>query len=116
MKRQNGTIDFSHLAPDVAETIRNGQRRMAAKSMSSKQRRDAARNRLVIDIPVELENQLSEIARELGLPISQLIRWLILRGMETSTREEIEDARLPSRSMRYEFILFTTNDTPKRHP
>lgn len=74
-----------------------GQRKKADK--------DAKRNRVMVDLPEELEEALDRIAERLSVPRSQVATWLMLRGLEHARIEELVDAREPSRSMRFEFNL-----------
>jgi hypothetical protein len=114
MKRNpDGTIDMSALDPHVASVYEDGQRRQAARSMSKRQRQQAARNRMTFDIPVELEDKLTAIALDYSVPVSQLATFLMLRGLEHTSEEELLAARVPSRSMRYEFVLYPKEATPR---
>lgn len=110
MKRNpDGTWDLSGLDPFVEQELRGGVQRAARRAMPEGKRkkaaRDAARNRRMIDLPVELEQTLEEIAADLSVPVSQLIVALINRGMYSMQIEELQDLRQPSRSMRYEYTL-----------
>lgn len=80
-----------------ARNMTPGQRRKAEK--------DLKRNRVMLDLPVELEEVLDQLADRLSVPKSQAAAWLMLRGLEHAKIEEMVDAREPSRSMRYEFNL-----------
>lgn len=78
-----------------------------------------SRNRMCIDIPVELQDKLNCIALDFDVSVSQLCTFLLRRGLDTTTREELIEARVPSKSHRFEFTLqvpkpFGANVTPKR--
>lgn len=66
----------------------------------------ASRNVVSYDIPKDLDDHLDAMARQLSVPVSQVARWMLLRGLEHTTETELLDALLPSRSMRYQFVLF----------
>ncbi len=80
-----------------ARNMTPGQRRKAEK--------DARRNRVMIDLPKELEAVLDRIAAELSVPRSQVASYLMLLGLWAAEIDELREAREPSRSMRYEYIL-----------
>lgn len=115
MKRNaDGFIDFSNMgAGSATGAVNEGRRVQAARSMSKKQRADAARNRVTWDIPAELETTVNTIAAAVGVPGSQVARWLIEAGLRVVTESELLDARQPSRSMRFEYVLYH-NDAGKR--
>jgi len=95
-----GEIDPVFGALERVKRARNmtpGQRRKAEK--------DARRNRVMLDLPVELEEVLNQLADRLSVPKSQVAAWLMLRGLEHTGINEMVDAREASRSMRYEFNL-----------
>ena len=121
MKRNpDGTIDMNGVDPLVARVFEDGQRRQNARSMTKRQRQQAARNRMTFDIPVELEDKLTAIALDYSVPVSQLATFLMLRGLDHTSEEELLAARVPSRSMRYEFVLYPkaathNGDTKRRH-
>jgi hypothetical protein len=117
MKRNpDGTINMDALDPHVASAFEEGQRRQVARSKTKAQRNQAKRNRLTIDLPKDLEDRLFQDAAALSVPVSQLVVWLLLRGSEVTSQDELMNARKPSRSMRYEFVLFTNEgDTKRRH-
>lgn len=107
MKRNpDGTINMDSMDPAVARVFADGERRQAARSMTKRQRQQAARNRMTFDIPAELEQKLTAIAADYSVPVSQLATFLMLRGLEHTSEEELLEARVPSRSMRYEFVLY----------
>lgn len=115
-QRPDGTIDFANLDQGVADTIRSGQHRQQRRGMSKEQRKQAARARATYDLPVELIQHIKTLALEIGAPESQVARWMLLRGLEATQRDELENAKTPSRSMRYEFNLFPDRgDTKGRH-
>lgn len=112
--RTDGTIDFANLDPAVADVVHDGQRRAAARTMTAKARRDAARNRMTIDLPVDEHRKLIDLASELSVPISQLVRLAIAHGLEALSIETLKALREPSRSMRYEFCYFFEDGDAKR--
>lgn len=116
MKDSEGFIHFDELDQGVTKEIRDGQRRKVTRSLTKEQRKQAARIKVTIDLPEELKQHLDDKAAALGVPLSQLYRWVILRGLDHTTYEELEAARMPSRSMRYEFILFPIDASPKGQP
>lgn len=80
-----------------ARNMTPGQRRKAEK--------DLKRNRVMLDLPVELEEVLDQLADRLSVPKSQAAAWLMLRGLEHAQIEEMVYDREPSRSMRYMYNL-----------
>lgn len=110
------TGGFVDLDPAISAIIEDGQNRQVARSMTKAQKRQAARNRMTFDIRPETEQRLTDLAAELSIPLSQLAEWLILRGLDHTTEDELSEARIPCRSMRYEFVLFTTVGDTKGRP
>lgn len=89
-----------------ARNLTPGQRRKAA--------RDAERNRVMIDLPEELEAALDRIASQLSVPRSQVASYLMLLGLWAAELDEMQAAREPSRSMRYEFNMGTFPKIPDK--
>lgn len=115
-RNADGTLDLSHLGeinPDVAEVIGAGRRRIERRSQTPAQRRAADRSKVTVDIPPDVKDELDRIADQLSVPLSQVYQWLLLRGLEHTSLDELREARKPSRSMRYEYVLFAS---PKRQP
>lgn len=121
MKRgTDGLIDLSgeleSLDPAIASTISRGRIQSQSQSQSQpKAKRTAAqrkkalkdqdRNRLTFDCAPELEERLRVLAGELSVPYSSLIVYLIDRALDLVSMEEIQEARISSRSMRYEYVI-----------
>lgn len=80
------------------------ERKMTA-AQRKKVRADRERNRVMIDLPEELQAVLDQIAEREGLPRSQVMCWLVAVGLAHYERNDLVDARVPSRSMRWEFTL-----------
>lgn len=110
-KSRSGFISFdsNDLDPDVSGAIGEGRKRSAFRGKTPAQRRkaekDSQRNRRMIDLPEELEEHLESLAGELGVPVSSLISWLLVRSLDLVSLEELEAARELTRSMRFEYIL-----------
>lgn len=114
MKRNpDGTINMDALDPHVATAFEEGQLRKAGRSMTKRQRQQAKRNRMTFDLSPQLEEKLTQIAADFGVPVSQLAEFLLLRGLDHTSEDDLYQARTPSRSMRYEFNLFPREATPK---
>jgi hypothetical protein len=66
------------------------------------------RNIVGLDLPLELDEFLTRTAAELGVPVSQLARRLLITGIEHSTMDELVAARQPRRDARgrYEYELY----------
>ncbi len=79
------------------------------RSMTSAQRKklrsDRQRNRIMVDMPVELQEIMDRIAETESLPRSQVMCWLLTVGLKQFNRIEMIDAKVPSRSMRWEFTI-----------
>ena len=79
------------------------------RGMTASQRKraqaDRERNRVMIDLPVDLQDVLDRMAETEGLPRSQVMCWLVAIGLEHFDHDALIDARVPSKSMRWEFTL-----------
>jgi hypothetical protein len=106
-KRKEGNyIDFSQLDPAVEELLSDAQARKVQTPAQRKQaRKDAQRVRKSFDLPGWLKDQLVEQAAALGVPVSSLACYLMIKGQGCTSLEELEGARQPTRSMRYEYVL-----------
>lgn len=115
---ENGFIKFGDLDPETAGVIGQGRQRQANRAKSKRAVRqarvDAARNRRMIDIPLELESHLVGIADELSVPVSQLIARLVWEGLEHLTIEKLKIELHPTRSMRYYNALPYPGSKPRR--
>lgn len=80
------------------------ERNMTA-SQRKRAKADRERNRVMIDMPEDLQEVVDRIAEGDGLPRSQVVSWLLAIGLQHFERGEMIDARVPSRSMRWEFTL-----------
>jgi hypothetical protein len=103
---ENGRfINFNGLDPAVSATITDGRRRQEQRHMAPSKRkkaeRDRARNRRMIDLPADLENEISRIAAEFDTPISQIITFLLIRGLQGLDLVDIQERLVASRSMRF---------------
>ncbi|HPH95383.1 MAG TPA: hypothetical protein PKW33_15470 [Anaerolineaceae bacterium] len=115
MKRtSSGVPDLAGLDPYIADALEDGSRRQRQRTMTKEQRRQANRNRVTYDLPVELTDRLSAMADELDCPVSQVVRYLLENGIETVTLDEMVNKRTVSRSMRFEFVLY--KDATKGRP
>ncbi len=114
MKRtSSGVPDLAGLDPYIAGAVDEANRRQKQRTMTKDQKRQANRNRVTYDLPVELTDRLTALAAEIDCPVSQVVRYLLEQGLTTVTLDEMVSKRTPSRSMRFEFILF--KDTTKGH-
>lgn len=112
MKKDTGSFrSFGDVDPAVNEILQESQQRAANRARTPAQRRkaarDAARNKITIDLAPSTTAQLRALAEELSVPISGLAGYLLARALGEIPTEEIERARVPSRSMRYEYVLPT---------
>lgn len=112
-KRADRMIDYSNLDAGLGDVIREDLQRQERRSMTKAQRRQAERNRMTFDLPVELEQELTAVAEHLSVPVSQVAIWWMLRGREVSSVSDMAAARIRSRSMRYEFVLFSNEGDSK---
>ena len=80
------------------------ERNMTA-SQRKRAKADRERNRVMIDLPEDLQEVVDRIAEAEGLPRSQVVSWLLAIGLQHFDQGEMIDARVPSRSMRWEFTL-----------
>jgi hypothetical protein len=80
------------------------ERKMTA-SQRKKAAADRQRNRIMIDLPEEMQAVLDRMAEAEGLPRSQVMCWLVALGLQHFERGALIDARVASRSMRWEFTL-----------
>jgi hypothetical protein len=115
-KRKEGNyIDFSQLDPAVEELLSDAQARKVQTPAQRKQaRKDAQRVRKSFDLPGWLKDQLIEQAAALGVPVSSLAVYLMVKGQGCTSLAELEGARQPTRSMRYEYVLPV--ETPGKVP
>jgi hypothetical protein len=106
------TGSFVDLDPAVAAVIGTGERRQQMRSMApaqrSRARRDAARNKVTLDLRDETEAAVDAIAQQLGCPVSQVAELLICTGLQAIADGQLDLNTLrlrPSRSPRYEWLL-----------
>lgn len=101
--------------PAVAELLKESSRRSAERSTPVAERKrkakekakSAGRNRIMLDLSVDIQDQLSHMATYLGCPISQVAGALIILGMANVDRGVI-DLRLyrrTSRSPKFDFLI-----------
>lgn len=57
------------------------------------------------DLPDALAQIVADIAAEAGCPMSGVVAFLLLRGLQTATLEDLRDALAATRSPRFEFVL-----------
>jgi hypothetical protein len=99
------------LDPAVADILGQFDQRdrLAAQSPAQRRRarKDKARNRIVVDMPAQLEADLGRAARREGLSVSALVTFLARHSLEQYQRGDIDlgPYKRPSRSMRFEFVL-----------
>ncbi len=71
-------------------------------------RRQASRNRFQVDMPADLERQVREMAEAESVPVSQMMCYLMLSGLEaieSGLVREPGQVKKTSRSMRFEYVL-----------
>lgn len=103
----------AHMGPAEDDPIYGRMEQVSrARKMTQSQRKkaekDAARNRVMFDIPKALEQVVDMLAADQSVTRSQVAAYLMLAGLaglEDGTVEPIENCRQVSRSMRYEYIL-----------
>jgi hypothetical protein len=111
-RREDGTIDFG-ADPEIAGELERGRNRQARQRLPVEKRTraarqaevDARRNRRNIDIPLELEDELESMAADLSVPFSQLLCRLAWEGKNRVGVVELQEERVPSRSMRFWYTL-----------
>lgn len=105
-KRDEGYINFGGaLDPVVSNLLSKSGDKQLTPAQRKRKAADRARNRRVLDISPELDSQLEKLAEELGCPVSSLAVYLIQRGLSVTTEDELKEARQPTRSMRFEYVL-----------
>lgn len=124
MAVKRGNLQSLDLAVDAAtgderDPIYGGlSKTRRARNMTAGQRKkaaaDAARNRVMVDLPEELEAVLDRIAERLSVPRSQVMTYLMLVGLGAAELDEMRDRLTASRSMRYEYNLTGMPDIPGR--
>lgn len=106
---RNNPLDS--LDPAVASLLSDAERRQKLRRLprneQKKARRDAARERTIYEIPVELKNAIEEIAGEEGLSPSSVVILLLADGIRRYRAKQISfhGLKRPSRSPRYEWVL-----------
>lgn len=93
--------------PAVAALLSNGERRQqqARQPLKAKQQaakaaaKQAARNRVMLDLPPEIIDRIGALAHDLEIPVSQAAAGLILLGW--ADRRRLADYLLPSKSPRF---------------
>lgn len=112
IKRNVPVQDFDQAVAavmDGADDPVYAEKRSRARGMTASQRRkaakDKARNRMMIDLPVALERMVDSLAAELGVPVSQVANYLMIRGLQCARLGELAAAKRVTRSMRYEYTL-----------
>lgn len=109
MKRQD-PID-----PTVASLLTDLNRKQAERETPVKERQKkikarekaAARNRVMLDLPVDIKAKVDDIAKQIGCPMSQVATVLLAIGLEHFEHPVIDigSYRVPSKSPRYEWNL-----------
>lgn len=66
---------------------------------------DRERNRVSIDISKQMQAVVDQIGAADGLNRTQVICWLIALGLDHFDRGTMVDAKVPTKSMRWEFVL-----------
>lgn len=120
----------------VASILNEGERRLEEKKLSREERtrlielrrkeeerkkkqreKSEARkgNRLSIDLPIVLNQQIKEIAQHEGTTISQVITFLLYEAIDRFVNKEISfwSHKYPSRSPRYKWNLIHPKDTER---
>lgn len=115
MKRNaDGTINFS-ADPEVKKILEHSPRSGRTAAQQRKLEKDQARNRIMLDLPPDLESRLKQLAAELSVPVSSLVAFLLSKELDQVEKADLEKFRVPTRSMRYEFLLpYAKNPPAKR--
>lgn len=109
MKRNpDGTINFGS-DPVVSDLLAEQERKQAERALTpgkrAKRAADRARVRMYLDVSPEIKRELEELGAELGVPVSSVAALLLARGLAGVDVEELRALRVPSRSMRYEYLI-----------
>ncbi len=97
--------------PAVADLLSDMDRKKRLsslpKSMQKKARRDAARHKVGLDLPLALHEELREVADKEKISVSSLTAFLAKRGLEEywAGRIDLVPYMRASRSARFEFVL-----------
>jgi hypothetical protein len=105
--------------PAVADMLSDMERkrRIASlpKAKQEKARKDAARHKAGLDLPLELHEALRRIAEKEHISVSGLVTFYLHRGVVDyeAGRIDLSPYKRPSRSPRFEYILdFTKTEKP----
>lgn len=63
------------------------------------------------DLPQQLADTVAEIADRLKCPMSSVVAWLILRGLDSSTLDDLRATLTPARSPRFEAVWRASPET-----
>jgi hypothetical protein len=117
---QNGLTSFGNLPaadPAVETLLGQGERRQAEARLPRQERqrkkkeRERAHSRLAgrvnLDLPPELKKRLEALAKKEGVPLSQLVAFLLYESTRSLERREISlwGYKLPSGCPKFEFTL-----------
>lgn len=97
--------------PAVASIIEDAQRKQRIRKLPSdkreKARRDAARERTIYEVPVDIKEAIEKIAQQEGLSPSSVVVLLLADGVRRYRGNQISfwGLKCPSRSPRYEWVL-----------
>ncbi len=109
--------DFTNVDPAVESLIGQGERRQTESHLPQKERsrkkkeREHAQkripNRIGLELPVELKSRLEDLAKKEGVPISQLVAFLLLDPVNLLERRRISlwGYKNASHSPKFEFNL-----------
>ena len=86
------------------------RRRLPAKEkkrQAKEREKMAARNRMTLDIPPEIEQRLTELANQYHVPVSQLFTYLVYAGLHLLDEGSIDPlwCFVPTNSPRYSYNL-----------
>ena len=109
--------NFANVDPAVESLIGQGQRRQTESHLPQKERsrkkkeRERAEkrmpNRIGLDLSVELKTRLEELAKKEGVPVSQLVAFLLFEPVSQLEKKRISlwGYKTASRSPKYESNL-----------
>lgn len=108
MTRRNPLDDIDPaVASILRETDRKQRIRRLPKDQQEKARRDAARQRIIFEIPALIKDALEEIAQQEGLSPSSVVILLLADGIRRYRARKVSffGLKKQSRSPRYEWTL-----------
>lgn len=96
--------------PAVADILGDMERKQAQRSMSKKDRkedkRQRARNRLMIDLPPDVESKIGALAAAHGVPVSGLVMLAIARFLrDVGSGLSLTPYKQPTKSPRFDWKI-----------